>query len=48
MTTSTPTNPGWRIQLAIHRAVRRDATRLAIALDEDQGITQRRCRPTGE
>jgi hypothetical protein len=32
MTTSTPTNPGWRIQLAIHRAVRRDAGRLRLAL----------------
>lgn len=32
MTTTTPMNPGWRVQLAIHRAVRRDATRLAIAL----------------
>jgi hypothetical protein len=32
MTTTTPTNPGWRIQLAIHRAVRRDITRLAAAL----------------
>jgi len=30
--TATPTNPGWRIQLAIHRAVRRDITRLAAAL----------------
>lgn len=32
MTASTPTNPGWRIQLAIHRAVRRDASRLSVAL----------------
>jgi hypothetical protein len=32
MTTTTPTNPGWRIQLAIHRAVRRDTGRLAGAL----------------
>jgi hemerythrin HHE cation binding domain-containing protein len=32
MTMSTPTNPGWRIQLAIHRAVRRDASRLTVAL----------------
>lgn len=32
MTTSTPTHPGWRIQLAIHRAVRRDASRLTVAL----------------
>jgi hypothetical protein len=30
--TTTPTNPGWRIQLAIHRAVRRDISRLAAAL----------------
>jgi hypothetical protein len=29
---STPTNPGWRIQLAIHRAVRRDIDRLMAAL----------------
>ncbi len=34
MTTTTPTNPGWRVQLAIHRAVRRDATRLSAALAE--------------
>lgn len=34
MPTTTPTNPGWRVQLAIHRAVRRDASRLAIALGE--------------
>src|SRR3974390_1783856 len=32
MTTTTPTNPGWRIQLAIHRAVRRDADRLGAAM----------------
>ena len=32
MSTTTPTNPGWRIQLAIHRAVRRDARRLAAAI----------------
>lgn len=32
MATTTTTNPGWRIQLAIHRAVRRDAGRLALAL----------------
>jgi len=30
--TTTPSNPGWRVQLAIHRAVRRDITRLATAL----------------
>lgn len=28
----TTTNPGWRIQLAIHRAVRRDVKRIALAL----------------
>jgi hypothetical protein len=33
--TTTPTNPGWRIQLAIHRAVRRDIARLAVALGGD-------------
>jgi|SRR5579863_1511923 len=32
MTTTTTTNPGWRIQLAIHRAVRRDETRLERSL----------------
>jgi len=32
--TSTPTNPGWRIQLAIHRAVRRDISRLSAALTD--------------
>lgn len=37
MTTVTTTNPGWRVQLAIHRAVRRDATRLSIALSEGWG-----------
>lgn len=31
-TNTATTNPGWRVQLAIHRAVRRDAGRLAIAL----------------
>ena len=31
-TTTATTNPGWRVQLAIHRAVRRDAGRLATAL----------------
>jgi hypothetical protein len=34
MSTSNPTNPGWRIQLAIHRAVRRDAARLSVALTD--------------
>jgi hypothetical protein len=34
MTTIVPTNPGWRIQLAIHRAVRRDISRLSAALAE--------------
>jgi len=37
MTTTTPTNPGWRIQLAIHRAVRRDVSRLSAALAEGKG-----------
>jgi hypothetical protein len=37
MTTTTPTNPGWRIQLAIHRAVRRDANRLAALLAHGGG-----------
>ncbi len=32
MTVTTTTNPGWRIQLAIHRAVRRDVSRLTAAL----------------
>lgn len=32
MTTTSPTNPGWRMQMAIHRAVRRDVARLSIAL----------------
>jgi Hemerythrin HHE cation binding domain len=31
-TTTAPTNPGWRIQLVIHRAVRRDLGRLSAAL----------------
>jgi hypothetical protein len=31
-TTTTTTNPGWRIQLAVHQAVRRDVTRLSAAL----------------
>lgn len=30
--TTIPENPGWRVQIAIHRAARRDATRLAVAL----------------
>jgi hypothetical protein len=34
--TTIPTNPGWRVQLAVHRAVRRDAGRLAAALAEGQ------------
>jgi len=38
MTTTAPTNPGWRIQLAIHRAVRRDVTRLADALADGHEI----------
>lgn len=32
--TTNPTNPGWRVQLAIHRAVRRDVARLSRALAE--------------
>ncbi len=40
MTTTTPTNPGWRGQLAIHRAVRRDAARLALALADGQDASQ--------
>jgi iron-sulfur cluster repair protein YtfE (RIC family) len=32
--TTTPTHPGWTVQLAIHRAVRRDAARLSAALTE--------------
>ena len=39
MTTTSPTNPGWRIQLAIHRAVRRDSGRLAAALADDAVIS---------
>jgi len=39
MTTTTPTNPGWRIQLAIHRAVRRDVDRLGAALAGDGEIS---------
>jgi hypothetical protein len=38
MTTTTPTNPGWRIQLAIHRAVRRDVSRLRAALADGQEV----------
>jgi hypothetical protein len=34
MTAITPMNPGWRVQLAIHRAVRRDTARLGVALAE--------------
>ena len=32
--TTTPQDPGWTIQLAVHRAVRRDATRLAGAFSQ--------------
>lgn len=35
--TTTPLHPGWRVQLAIHRAVRRDAGRLSAALAEGRG-----------
>ncbi|GAC1307109.1 MAG: hypothetical protein NVSMB16_03250 [Acidimicrobiales bacterium] len=38
MAMTTPTNPGWRIQLAIHRAVRRDASRLAAALAQGHDV----------
>ncbi|GAC1386837.1 MAG: hypothetical protein NVS3B21_14830 [Acidimicrobiales bacterium] len=44
MAMTTPTNPGWRIQLAIHRAVRRDASRLAAALAEGQEIPAKAVR----
>jgi hypothetical protein len=47
MTATTPTNPGWRIQLAIHRAVRRDVSRLSAALAEGGGPPPGRCMPTG-
>ena len=39
MTHQSPTNPGWRIQLAIHRAVRRDTARLAAALVDASNVT---------
>jgi hypothetical protein len=39
MTTTTTTNPGWRIQLAIHRAVRRDVSRLSAVLAKEPNIT---------
>lgn len=38
MTATSPTNPGWRVQLAIHRAVRRDITRLAAALADGDEV----------
>jgi hypothetical protein len=34
--TTTPQHPGWIVQLAVHRAVRRDSARLAAALAEGQ------------
>lgn len=37
--TTTPRHPGWTIQLAVHRAVRRDADRLAGALVEGRGTS---------
>ena len=37
-TTTITTNPGWRVQLAIHRAVRSDAARLAAALAGSAGV----------
>lgn len=36
--TTTPTNPGWRVQLAIHRAVRRDISRLSVALGQGREL----------
>lgn len=38
MTATAPTNPGWRVQLAIHRAVRRDITRLAAVLADGNDV----------
>lgn len=35
MTVTTEIHPGWSVQLAIHRAVRRDLARLATAFDAD-------------
>lgn len=34
--TTAAMHPGWQVQLAVHRAVRRDIARLSAALDEDQ------------
>jgi hypothetical protein len=39
MTTSTPTNPGSRIQLAIHQALRRDVRRLTVTLNGGHDIS---------
>ena len=33
--TTVPLHPGWRVQLAVHRAVRRDIGRLSAALERD-------------
>jgi hypothetical protein len=37
--TTTPRNPGWTVQLAVHRAVRRDVARLSGALAEGRGTS---------
>jgi hypothetical protein len=37
--TTTTLHPGWRVQLAVHRAVRRDGARLAAALAEGQATS---------
>jgi hypothetical protein len=34
--TTAPLHPGWRVQLAVHRAVRRDLGRLSAALDGER------------
>lgn len=35
--TTTTVHPGWRVQLAVHRAVRRDLRRLSAALESGDG-----------
>lgn len=35
--TTTTLHPGWRVQLAVHRAVRRDLHRLSVALESGDG-----------
>ena len=48
MATSTQTNPGWRVQLAIHRAVRRDVLpALNRVRRKPRPPPPGRCRPTG-